>query len=165
MISIRRLSLVRDKSQREISDRPVGALRVAIATEDMIGLNAHFGSAKRFAIYDVTPHESQFIEAIEFDEASDESGRQRTEGDGRIGSRVSALKGCQLLFCLAIGGPSAAKVISAKIHPIKARQAASMSQVLSSVQTMLQMAPPPWLRKMLVDAGAAKKRADFEVEN
>ncbi|MQX55036.1 NifB/NifX family molybdenum-iron cluster-binding protein, partial [Sinorhizobium meliloti] len=86
MISIRHLSLVSDKSQREILDRPVGALRVAITTEDMKGLNAHFGSAKRFAIYDVTSHESQFIEAIEFDDASDESGRQRTEGDGRIGS-------------------------------------------------------------------------------
>ncbi|AGA09722.1 nitrogen fixation protein NifX [Sinorhizobium meliloti] len=165
MISIRRLSLVSDQSQREISDRPVGALRIAIATEDMKGLNAHFGSAKRFAIYDVTAHKSQFMEAIEFDDASDESGRHRTEGDGRIRSRVSALKGCQLLFCLAIGGPSAAKVISAKIHPIKAQQAVSMSQVLSSVQTMLQTAPPPWLRKMLADAGAAKKRADFEDED
>lgn len=99
MISIRRLSLVSDQSQREISDRPVGALRIAIATEDMKGLNAHFGSAKRFAIYDVTAHKSQFMEAIEFGDASDESGRHRTEGDGRIRSRVSALKGCQLLFC------------------------------------------------------------------
>lgn len=87
MISIRRLSLVSDQSQREISDRPVGALRIAIATEDMKGLNAHFGSAKRFAIYDVTAHKSQFMEAIEFDDASDESGRHRTEGDGRIRSR------------------------------------------------------------------------------
>ncbi|MQX60362.1 nitrogen fixation protein NifX, partial [Sinorhizobium meliloti] len=58
-----------------------------------------------------------------------------------------------------------AKVISAKIHPIKAQQPVCMSQVLSSVQTMLQTAPPPWLRKMLADAGAAKKRADFEVED
>lgn len=79
MISIRRLSLVSDQSQREISDRPVGALRIAIATEDMKGLNAHFGSAKRFAIYDVTAHKSQFMEAIEFDDASDESGRHRTD--------------------------------------------------------------------------------------
>ncbi len=46
MISIRRLSLVSDQSQREISDRPVGALRVAIATEDMQGLNAQYPSAE-----------------------------------------------------------------------------------------------------------------------
>jgi nitrogen fixation protein NifX len=35
-------------------------LRIAIATQDLKSMNAHFGSARRFAIYDVTSTESLF---------------------------------------------------------------------------------------------------------
>jgi len=56
---------------------------------------------------------------VDFDDGSHETGKQADEGDSRIGTGVEALKGCHLLFCQAIGGPSAARVVAAKIHPIK----------------------------------------------
>ncbi|WEX79524.1 nitrogen fixation protein NifX (plasmid) [Sinorhizobium numidicum] len=164
MSSIRRFSLVSDRFQKQMPERQAGALRIAIATQDLKGLNAHFGSARHFAVYDVLPHEWSFVEAIAFDEVSDESGTHRTEGDDRIAPKVAALKGCQLLFCLAIGGPSAAKVISAKIHPIKVPQPESIQHLLSRIQTMLRTAPPPWLRKVVAEAGAAKEKPCFESE-
>ncbi|QPB24659.1 nitrogen fixation protein NifX [Rhizobium sp. 007] len=165
MSSTRRLSLVNDGFQIKRPERQAGALRVAIATQDMKGLNAHFGSAKRFAIYDVTPDAWSFVEAVAFDDVSDESGTHRAEGEDRIAPKVAALKGCQLLFCLAIGGPSAAKVIAAKIHPIKVPQPEFIDDVLARIQTMLRAAPPPWLRKVLAEAGAAGKKASFEDED
>lgn len=163
MTAARRLSLVTDEVLPPGPKGKTGSLRAAIATQDMKNLNAHFGSAKRFAVYDVTSDGWTFVEAVGFEEVSDESGKHRTEGDDRITPKVEALKGCHLLFCLAIGGPSAAKVVSAKIHPIKVPQPQSIEDVLTRTQTMLRTAPPPWLRKVLTDAGAAKKQS-FEDE-
>lgn len=135
------------------------AIRVAIATQDLKNLNAHFGSAKRFAVYDVTTEGWRFVEAHDFSDVSDESGKHKTEGDDKITPKVEALTGCNLLFCLAIGGPSAAKVVGAKIHPIKMSAPSSIEEVLEKTRVMLKGSPPPWLRKVLADAGMTTKPA------
>ncbi len=162
MTAVRRLSLVTDEMSAPAPQRPDGALRIAIATQDLKGLNAHFGSAKLFAVYDVTPQSWNFVEAVGFDDVSNESGQHKSEGDDRITPKVEALKGCHILFCLAIGGPSAAKVVSAKIHPIKVPQPSSIEEVLQRTQTMLKTAPPPWLRKVLAEAGTLSSKPSFD---
>ncbi|NGO53362.1 nitrogen fixation protein NifX [Allomesorhizobium camelthorni] len=164
MSSVRRLSLVTDEDHAVVPERRAGALRIAIATQDMKRLNAHFGSARRFAVYDVRSDEWNFVEAVAFDDVSDESGKHRTEGDDRIAPKVAALKGCHLLFCLAIGGPSAAKLVSARILPIKVPHPQPIEDVLSRTQTMLRKAPPPWLRKLLAQAGVTETKQPFEDE-
>ncbi|MER8640407.1 nitrogen fixation protein NifX [Mesorhizobium sp. M1365] len=165
MAPVRRLSLVTDEVHALRPEPQAGALRVAIATRDMKNLNAHFGSARRFAVYDVGREEWNLVEAVAFDDVSDESGEHRTEGDDRITPKVEALKGCHLLFCLAIGGPSAAKVVSAKIHPIKVPQPETIQEVLLRTQMMLRTCPPPWLRKVLAQAGVAEQKPSFEEED
>jgi len=127
---------------------PGPRLRVAIATQDGKTMNAHFGSARRFAIYEVTPLEGHLLEVVDFGDASDESGTHDAEAD-RIGPKVTALAGCNLLFVLAIGGPAAAKVVSAKIHPVKLAEPEPIDQVITKVRSMMTSDPPPWLRKAL----------------
>jgi nitrogen fixation protein NifX len=124
-------------------------LRIAVATQDLKSLNAHFGSARRFAIYDVTPTEHRFIEAVSFGDISNESGSHAKEGDDKIGPKVEALTGCHLLFVLAIGGPAAARVVSAHIHPVKLTKPEPIESIISRVQTMMSGNPPPWLRKVM----------------
>ncbi|MBV5266343.1 nitrogen fixation protein NifX [Pinisolibacter aquiterrae] len=162
MTAVRRLTLVpTDGAETPAPERAAGAVRVAIATNDMKGLNAHFGSAARFAVYDVTKAGWSFVEALAFDDVTPESGQHKTDGDDRITPKVEALTGCHLLFCLAIGGPSAAKVVSAKIHPIKVANPSSIDEVLERTRTMLNGAPPPWLRKVLAEAGIAAPKPSF----
>lgn len=132
-------------------------LRIAIATRDMKSLNAHFGSAQRFAIWDVSPQNARFVEAVAFDDVSDESGAHQSEGDDRIGPKVEALAGCNLLFVLAIGGPAAAKVVRAHIHPVKLLNPESIPSVIERVQAMMVGNPPPWLRKAM----GVKRSMDF----
>ena len=138
------------------------AVRVAIATQDLKSMNAHFGSARRLAVYDVTEDGWRFVEAHDFTDVSDQSGSHRDEGDDRIARKTQALAGCHLLFCLAIGGPSAAKVVAAKVHPIKVPRPASIEEVLERTRAMLAGSPPPWLRKILAEAGVARKPAFAE---
>ena len=124
-------------------------LRIAIATQNMKSLNAHFGSAKRFAVYDVTPSTAHFVQAIGFDDVTEQSGAHKTDGDDKIGPKVAALAGCNLLFVLAIGGPAAAKVVGARIHPVKLPAPEPIEDILRKVQTMMTGNPPPWLRKAM----------------
>ncbi len=162
-MTVRRLKLIEDIPETPTrAAKPAGALRIAIATQDMAGLNAHFGSARKFAIYDVTPDAFAFVEAIGFDDVSDEGGKHKEDGDDRITPKVEALDGVNLLFVRAIGGPAAAKVVKARIHPVKIPDPMPIEDVIARVQTMLKGSPPPWLRKVLATATGATKPAFAE---
>ena len=148
---VRKLQLVETS---RASDLPSGealepSLRVAFATDSGRTVDAHFGAARKFAIYDVSARSSRFFGMAEFDQCSDGSGEHLgSEGD-RIGHKVEALAGCSLLFVLAIGGPAAARVVGARIHPVKLPAPEPIDTVISRVRGMLAGTPPPWLRKAM----------------
>ena len=157
-----RLQLIEPETQDNAAptDDSVPRLRIAVATNDLKTLNAHFGSARRFAVYDVTPSEFRFIEALSFSEVSGEDSNHSTDGDDRIAPKVAALAGCNLLFVLAIGGPAAAKVVGARIHPVKLQNPESFESILRRVQGMMASNPPPWLRKVMAAHGP-QRSMDF----
>jgi len=123
-------------------------LKIAIATNDLENLNAHFGSAKKFAVYEVWKTGHRFLAAHEFSNVTKQKGKHDDQDD-KITPKVEALEGCTLLFALAIGGPSAAKVVRAGIHPIKRKEPQPISEVLEETRVMLNGTPPPFLRKIL----------------
>lgn len=153
-MTARKLRLIEPEEPAPEAETP---LRIAIATQDLENLNAHFGSATKFALYDVTATSSRFVEAVGFDDVTKQQGRHDDTED-RITPKVEALKGSALLFVLAIGGPSAAKVVAAGIHPIKLKAAEPIPAVVARVQTMLSGNPPPFLRKIL---GQERKPRDM----
>ena len=56
---------------------------------------------------------------------------------------------CQLLFVGSIGGPAAAKVVRASIHPIKKPQAGTISDEIVSLQSVIGDDASPWLAKVM----------------
>ncbi|MBK1635838.1 nitrogen fixation protein NifX [Rhodovulum adriaticum] len=150
-MTARRLRLI-EPEETMTSETP---LKIAIATNDMEHLDAHFGSAKKFALYEVTPQTARMVEVLEFGDVTDQQGEHNSVDD-RITPKVEALSGCALLFVLAIGGPSAAKVVRAGIHPIKRREPEPIADVIAQTQEMLAGSPPPFLRKVL-----GKPKSDF----
>ncbi|MBK8210605.1 MAG: nitrogen fixation protein NifX [Rhodospirillales bacterium] len=127
-------------------------MKVAFATQDLHTLDAHFGGARNLAIYDVSPEGHRFLEAVRFDEVSNQDGVHADEGHDRLSARVEALQGCALLFVLAIGGPAAARVVGNKIHPVKLPRPEPIGDILERIRIMLNGTPPPWLRKALKSA-------------
>ena len=89
---------------------------------------------------------------------SDESGDHKAESEDKNARKIAALAGCNIVFVLAIGGPVAAKVIAAKIHPIKIAEPESIESVIAKVQALVTADPPPWLRKVLVANQARSMR-------
>jgi len=141
-------------------------MKVAFATQDLKTVDAHFAGARNLAIYDISAEDHRFVEAVQFASVSrqdgvhdsgpgtgepgaDGHGGHGEPGDDRVAPRVAAIQGCALLFVAAIGGPAAAQVVKARVHPIKVPQPEPIETLINRVQTMLQGTPPPWLRKVL----------------
>lgn len=157
-MATRRLRLV-DPGGGAAAPRITGAhMRIAIATQDRQRVDAHFGGARNFLFYEVGPEGHAFQEAVQFDDISDQSGNHQEDGDDRLMAKISALQGTSLLFVRAIGGPAAARVVRAKVHPIKLQTDEPIAQVIERVCTMLKGNPPPWLRKALRDGEAGDER-------
>jgi len=69
-----------------------------------------------------------------------------------------------VVYVHSIGGPAAAKVVRAGVHPVKVPQAAPARETLAQLQTTLQ-APPPWLAKIMgVKASTLSRFADLAEE-
>jgi len=132
------------------------ALRIAFATEDMKRVDSHFGSAPSLAIYEVSPTASRFVEAVQFDAVSNQNGVHLDDADGedRIGAKIEALAGCAMVFSLAIGGMAAARVVNAKVYPLKLPQPETIAEVIGRIQVMMNGTPPPWMRKLLGKPGS-----------
>lgn len=135
-------------------------LRVAIASNDLETLDAHFGSARKIVVYDVWRSGARLVEVHDFATATDQKGRH-DELEDRIGPKVAALAGCTLVFALAIGGPTAARLVRAGTHPIKRRDPEPVTAVIEQVQVMLSGNPPPFLRKIL----GTWEKPDFTAED
>ncbi|MGB1110107.1 MAG: dinitrogenase iron-molybdenum cofactor biosynthesis protein, partial [Gammaproteobacteria bacterium] len=72
---------------------------------------------------------------------------------------------CQLLYVASIGGPAAAKVVRAGVHPIKLPPNAEVPEadtLLEGLQVTLSGNPPPWLAKAM--GASPEERVRFERE-
>jgi len=117
-------------------------LTAAFATADGVHVDAHFGRCARFDIYDITAEGTQLREtrSIATDEADNE--------DHRVRARLDAVAGCALLCVASIGPAAAARVVNARVHPLKTAPSTTIASVLDRLQVVLQGNPPPWLRKL-----------------
>ena len=117
------------------------SIRVACASNKGDMLDGHFGSCKRFLIYQVSSAENRLVEIREIDDS---------EADGdKNGYRAGLIKDCQILFVASIGGPAAAKVVRTGAHPIKKPQAVSAGAEIEALQAVIGKDAPPWLAKVM----------------
>ncbi len=128
-------------------------LRAAFASSDGLQVDGHFGQSKLFFIYAFDDRQPFLYQVRRYRDLPDapEEGNE---------ARARLISDCHLLFCEAIGGPAAARVIRNNIHPIKINPPMSIGQQLQALQTMLAGRLPPWLAKRL-GASPSPMRYDF----
>ncbi|MER2518377.1 MAG: dinitrogenase iron-molybdenum cofactor N-terminal domain-containing protein [Candidatus Accumulibacter phosphatis] len=117
-----------------------GSIRVAVAANRGENLDGHFGSCERFLIYQLAPEAVKLIAArttVEADAAED-----------RNDARAALINDCQIVYVQSIGGPAAAKVVRAGIHPIKLANGGGARALLAELQQRLA-SPPPWLAQIM----------------
>ena len=133
-----------------------GALQVAFTSTDGININGHFGSCPLFFIYQVTADKSQLIDIRRYAEGG--KGAEVNEEKSLL------LAGCQLLFCEAIGGPAAARVIRHGLHPVKVKKDPVIALQVSELQQLMAGVLPPWLSKVLGRKDDLSRRFDLQSE-
>jgi len=124
------------------ADAPAGedALRVAVASNSGESLDGHFGSCNRFLVYRVS-EDSLHLVAVRSTLAADGE-------DDRNAARAALIGDCHLVYVQSVGGPAAAKLVRAGIHPVKFPAGGAARDAIARLQSTLQR-PPPWLAKVL----------------
>lgn len=121
-----------------------GSIRVGFATNDNENIDAHFGSAKQFNVYDITNESCEISSIIKIEEKD-------TDGT------VALLNDAQLdiVYFINIGATAAAKIINSGIFPIKYKEVVSIDEELKKLIEMLDTNPPPFIKKILSSKAAA----------
>lgn len=117
-----------------------GSIRVAVAANRGENLDGHFGSCEHFLIYQVTPTDVKLVglrSTLEADQAEDKNA-----------SRSALINDCQIVYVQSIGGPAAAKVVRAGVHPVKMPNGGPARDAIAQLQARL-VAPPPWLAQIM----------------
>jgi nitrogen fixation protein NifX len=118
------------------------AIKVAFASKDMETINAHFGGAKEFVIYDLSKDGYKLSGVIKTDTSE-------LNGDDKTDFKVKALAGINIMYCESIGGTAAAKVIRGGINPMKVQEPRKIVDVAAELVEMINGNPPPWVKKIM----------------
>lgn len=121
-------------------------MKVAFATGDGVRVNQHFGWCRRFDVYEVSPEGFAFLESRRLEPAGEDE-------EDKIQSRLDAVRDCAMVYVASIGGTAAARVINARVHPVKVRETEEVTALLERLRDVLAGTPPPWLRKLLRAGG------------
>lgn len=115
-------------------------LTVAVASNGGEMLDGHFGSCQRFLVYHVSETGIWLLEV--------RSTRVAEDAEDKNAARAALIGDCHIVYINSIGGPAAAKVVRAGIHPVKYPQGGPAREALQRLQHTL-VSPPPWLAKIL----------------
>lgn len=132
-----------------------GSIRVAIAANRGENLDGHFGSCENFLIYQLSPTEMRLVDV--------RSGLDADAEEDRNKARAEVIKDCQIVFIQSIGGPAAAKVVRAGVHPLKKPKGGPARAILGELQGALT-SPPPWLARIMGVAPGSLSRFAEELD-
>lgn len=118
-----------------------GSIRIACASNSVEELDGHFGSCRRFLVYQVSATEARLIDVRSASEPDDVEDKNKW--------RAALIADCDVLHVISIGGPAAAKVVRAGIHPIKLPAGRQARDIVADLQTVLAGSPPPWLARVM----------------
>ena len=117
------------------------AIKVACASNNADLLDGHFGSCLRFLVYEVTANEMRLVDIRAVTEAPEDADKNTW--------RANIIADCQVLYVGSIGGPAAAKVVRAGIHPIKHPEVLPAADAVLRLQGVIGDGAPPWLAKIM----------------
>ncbi len=118
------------------NESSLGSIKVAFATNDNENIDAHFGSAKQFNIYDITKDDCEISTIIKIEEKD-------------MDKTISLLKGVDIVYFVNIGATAAAKIINNGIFPIKYKEVVSIDDEIKKLIEMINGTPAPFIKKIL----------------
>jgi nitrogen fixation protein NifX len=152
-------------------------LRIAIATNSLVQMDANFAAARQMAFYDVSSDTSEFVDVVQFTRGTkkkkgpgggkgcvmDDMGDDDGTGRDPLVERVEALKGCSVLFSLGLSDLAAVRVNNLRIFPVKSEKPRDIDEVIAQLQKMMTAPLPPlWMRRVMRDASGSRMPLDAQ---
>jgi len=123
------------------SNNPLsGSITVAFATNDNENIDAHFGSAKQFNVYEINKDKYELSTIIKIEEKD-------------VDRTIALLKGVDIVYFVNIGVTAAAKIINKGIFPIKYKEIISIDEEITKLTDMLNGTPAPFIKKIIEKKG------------
>jgi nitrogen fixation protein NifX len=132
------------------------SIRVVFSSNSAENLDGHFGTCKRFLVYQVSRNEIRLVDVRLPNKCGPD--------EDKNAYRAALLNDCKVLYVLSIGGPAAAKVVRAGLHPIKYPSSVPARECLTQFQQILGDNAPPWLAKVMGKKPEERVRFDMEAE-
>lgn len=117
-----------------------GSITVAFATNDNENIDAHFGSAKQFNVYEINKDTHELSTIIKIEEKD-------------VDRTIALLKGVDIVYFVNIGVTAAAKIINKGIFPIKYKEVISIDEEINKLTDMLNGTPAPFIKKIIEKKG------------
>jgi len=118
------------------NDSGEGMIKVAFATKNLENIDSHFGSAKQFAVYEISKTTTGLSEIIKvLDKDTDKT--------------VSLLSGIDIVYFTNVGAIAAAKLINSGIFTIKYKEVVGIEDEVNKLKEMLNTNPPPFIKKII----------------
>jgi len=138
----RQLKLLRPDFE-ETAPMDDNGFRVAFASTDLKKVDQHFGSAERFAIYEVQPEEISMVEVFEFGDLAQDG------NENKLMEKFVALEQTLAVYCLAVGPSAVRQLMALGIQPLKVQYGTSINSTLKELQQELINGPDGWLARAL----------------
>lgn len=128
-------------------------MRVVVATEDGKNVNGHFAMSGWFHFYEVEANSSEFVKEVRFepgDRKETHPGMTPQKKPYCLEERLESIRGWEVIFVSAIGGPIADRVIGLKVYPVEMNVQETISGLIEKLQHMLKYDRLPlWLTRVL----------------
>lgn len=117
-------------------------MRVAVATQDLTRIDAHFGWAKHMMFFDISAEGYHLVRTHRF------RGPLQADGDPtKLAAKIRTLRGCSLVFVQDIGLEASARLNSLHIQAVRSYANRPISEALEDLVSRLRQRPPRWLRR------------------
>ena len=120
---------------------PKPAVKLAFATSDLKFVNQHFGSAERFAIYQVEAERVTLLEVAEFGDLKQDG------NENKLLEKFVLLDGCAAVYCQAVGASAIRQLISLGVQPLRVNERAPIGKLIEETQAALRDGPTGWLAR------------------
>jgi predicted Fe-Mo cluster-binding NifX family protein len=99
---------------RNARPMPAAPVKLAVATREGLAISEHFGHAKRFRIYQVTPDRCEFVEQREVDHYC----LGNASSASAMAGILEAIRDCHAVFVAKIGDGPTEKLRAIGVHPV-----------------------------------------------
>ena len=122
MMVTRHLRVIQSTERDVNMEKPI---RVAFASTDSKRVNQHFGSAKNFCVFDLTPVSSHQVEIMEFGVLAQDGNEDKLE------EKLKLLEECTAVYCQAAGPSAIKRLLALSIQPVKVSENASTELLMN----------------------------------